>query len=498
MALVFVFRSQLLFLPGPHPSHVGDKPRMRTETHENNLINTEIVFANWREAGLATMTDEIIIAARQNYQTESYVGLQNADRCQHVYIIGKTGMGKTTMVKNMVIQHILAGDGVAVIDPHGDFSSGLLDYIPPHRTDDLIYFNPADMEFPIGLNVLAKAHRDNHLVASGIKSACKSIWKEFWGPRMDYIFLNALLTLLECDNATLIDVLKLLNNDSYRESIVSRLRDPILRDFWHEDFGMMDRRQRREAIGPIENKIGQFVSSPLMRNIVGQVASKLDFQTIIDGQQERDSKIGQETRRKFIFIANLSKGQLGDDKSNLLGALLIAQFKLAAMQRATMPEEDRQNFFLFVDEFQNFCTDSFESILSESRKYKLSLTLSHQYIEQLPKEIRAAVFGNVGTLVSFCIGHTDAEAMEKEFGKEFITTAFTDLSRYDILIKPLTGGANVTPFRATTLPPIGRNYGRRENLIRCSREKYALKRHVVEDKMERRMRGRSWRRGLRF
>ncbi|MEX0287777.1 MAG: type IV secretory system conjugative DNA transfer family protein [Flavobacteriaceae bacterium] len=426
------------------------------------------------------MNKETIIGKNALSPDIDLVALQYADRRNHVHIIGKTGVGKTTLVRNMLIQHIAAGDGVGIIDPHGDLAESLLDYIPKHRTDDLIYFNPADTEHPVGLNVLSVKHTDKHLVASGIRSALKSIWSEFWGPRMDYIFLNALLTLLEVGDSTLMDVPRILNDDEYRSKILKKLRDPVLWNFWINDFETMDRRQRKEAISPIENKIGQFISSEPMRNIVGQATSKLDFAKIINGQPENNPNEEHSYRRRFIFIANLSKGQLGDDKTNLLGALLITQFKLAAMQRATIPEEKRNDFFLFVDEFQNFCTDSFEEILSEARKYRLNLTLSHQYIDQLTPKIRSAVFGNIGTLISFRIGHTDAEIMEREFGKQYIASQFSDLNRYDMIMRPLIKGADGSAFRVTSLPPINTHYGHRENMIRCSREKYARNRIAVE------------------
>ena len=487
----FGFRSQLLFPFGSSQNHAEGKDPDAHRGSRDQSNEQGIAFARRREAGLATMSDEVLIGNADRYNSVNInnvpVFLMTADRRQHVHVIGKTGTGKTTLVKNMIVQHILAGDGVAFIDPHGDAAADLLNFIPPARTDDLIYFNPADMEFPIALNVLAKTDQQSHLIASDIRSAFRAIWKEFWGPRMDYILLNSLLSLLEVPETTLMDVLKILTNDRYRNWVVKQLRDPLLKEFWRDDFEMMDRRQRKEAIGPVENKIGQFVSSPLIRNIVGQAKRKIDFRRIIDGQLEFDPEIGIEKRRKFIFIANLSKGQLGDDKSNLLGALLISQFQLAAMQRATIEEDDRQDFYLFADEFQNFCTDKFETILSESRKFRLNLVLSHQYLEQLPQEMRAAVFGNVGTLISFRIGHADAEIMEREFGRTFAASDFTDLNRFEILIKPLSDGTTLTPFRAMTITPMGTRYCRRENLIRCSRMKYAAERRVVESKMEARL-----------
>lgn len=477
-----MFQIQPLFPSSPSQTS-GVTTWTRAKARDGDPTQTDdrrVLEGGW----ICIMSNETIIGKSTSQPGVNLVALGHADRRNHVHIIGKTGVGKTTLVRNMIIQHIEAGDGVGIIDPHGDLAESLLDYIPPHRTDDLIYFNPSDTEHPVGLNVLSGSHRDNHLVASGIRSALKSIWGEFWGPRMDYIFLNALLTLLEIGNATLMDVPRILNDDNYRNHTLTKLRDPVLWNFWMNDYAMMDRRQRKEAIGPIENKIGQFISSEPMRNIVGQVSSKLDFSKIINGQPEYDPDLERSFHRRYIFIANLSKGKLGDDKTNLLGALLITQFKLAAMQRATIHENDRQDFFLFVDEFQNFCTDSFEEILSEARKYRLNLVLSHQYMDQLTAKVRASIFGNIGTMISFRIGHTDAEIMEREFGKQYIASQFADLNRYDMIMRPLVNGADGPAFRVSALPPLGNRYNRGTNMIRCSREKYARSRIAVEQHIE--------------
>lgn len=417
------------------------------------------------------MNDELFIGTRIVYGAESPVGLKTADRRQHVHVLGKTGSGKTTLLRNLLVQHIEAGHGVALIDPHGDLATSLLDCIPPHRTDDLVYFNPADFEFPVGLNVLAKTHPDHHLIASGVVGAFKSIWRESWGPRLEYILHNALLSLIECENTTLLGVTKLLANDRYRAWVVNQIQDPMLKAFWQDEYEQYDPRFRREAIAPIQNKIGQFVTSGPMRNILGQVKNRVDFSDVMDSGK--------------IFIANLSKGHLGEDKTNLLGALLVSQFQLAAMRRVRIPENERRDFFLFVDEFQNFCTDSFATILSEARKFRLNLTLSHQYTDQLPLPIRQAVFGNVGTIISFRIGHTDADVLAKEFGKDFVPTQFADLAPFEMLVKPLVDGDNLAPLRARSLPPQGKRYGRGENLRRCSQEKYAAPRAEVETKINR-------------
>ena len=416
------------------------------------------------------------IGLRQVWGGEEPFGLSPADRAQHTYVIGKTGTGKTTLLRNLIVQAIEAGEGVGVIDPHGDLASELLDHIPRWRTDDLVYFNPADHEHPIGFNLLVGATREHsHLIASGVVGAMKSIWRDSWGPRLEYLLYAAVAALCECENVSLLGVQRMLVDARYRRWVVKQVKDPIVRAFWEREFAGYDKRFLAEVIAPVQNKVGQLFMAPPVRNILGQVRSKIDFRFMMDDQR--------------IFIANLSKGRLGEDKANLLGALLVTQFQLAAMSRSDMAEKDRADFHLFIDEFYNFSTDSFASILSEARKYRLCLTLSHQYTAQIPLQLREAVFGNVGTLISFRVGESDGALLAREFGHDFKARQFSDLANYQIFVKLLEAGVHAEPFLATTLPPFGRKYGRRENLIRRSREKYGTKRSVVEDKVERWMRG---------
>lgn len=301
------------------------------------------------------------------------------------------------------MQHLVAGHGVGLIDLHGDLAEELLDCIPPHRADDLVYFHPGDLDFPIGLNLIANvAPDDRHLVASGIVGAFKSIWRDSWGPRLEYILYNAVAALLDCPNTSLLGINRMLTDADYRRRIVAKVRDPFVRAFWADEFENYDARFQREAIAPIQNKLGQFMLNPVVRNILGQVRAKVSLPFMMN------------TGR--IFIANLSKGRLGADKANLLGSLLTTQFQLGAMARVNQPEAERRDFYLFIDEFHNFTTDAFAAILSEARKYRLCLALSHQYIEQVPPTVRGAVFGNVGSLVSFRIGHSDAEVLQRESG----------------------------------------------------------------------------------
>ncbi len=422
-------------------------------------------------AGFGVMSEPTIyIGHRHGWGTEVPFGIQPADARHHCYVIGKTGSGKTTLLRNLILQHILHGHGVGVIDPHGDLAEDLLHHIPPGRANDLVYFNPGDLEYPIGLNLLANVPPDDRpLVASGIVSAFKSIWRESWGPRMEYILYNAIAALLDCPNTSLLGANRMFTDPGYRRWVVKQVRDPFLRDFWAKEFESYDPSFMREAIAPIQNKLGQFLQSSVVRNILGQVKSKVSIPFVMD-----DSR---------LFIGNLSKGKLGHDKANLLGSLLVTQFQLAAMARAGQPEEERRDFFLFIDEFHNFTTDSFASILAEARKYRLNLTISHQYIDQLPLPVRQAVFGNVGTLIAFRVGHTDAEVHCSEFGAEFPVANFTGLSRYETLVRLHRDGEVQQPFRARTLRQINTDAGRPVKLAARSRERFATSRPKVEEKL---------------
>jgi len=414
----------------------------------------------------------ILIGLREGWKEPQTFGLSSADHRFHLYIIGKTGSGKTTLLRNLLVQHIALGHGVGLIDPHGDLAEDILDSIPPTRSNHLVYFNPSDLEYPIAFNLLASVPKDDrHLVASGIVSACKSVWKDSWGPRLEYILYNAIAALLDCPNTSLLGVNRLLTDDRYRAWIVRQIKDPFIRDYWENEYEGYDERFRREAIAPIQNKLGQFLLNPVIRNILGLVKRKVDVPFTMNTER--------------LFIANLAKGKLGHDKANLLGSLLVAQFQHAAMARATIPEDERKDFYLFIDEFQNFATEAFASILSEARKYRLSLVLSHQLIDQLSPQIRQAVLGNVGTLICFRIGYDDAEIMEKAFGKEILARQLVDLGRYEIAIQLSENGESRYPFHGTTLPPLESAIGRKQRLIAHSRERFGTPREVVEDKLTR-------------
>jgi energy-coupling factor transporter ATP-binding protein EcfA2 len=399
-------------------------------------------------------------------------GISAPDQRQHIYVIGKTGSGKTTLLRNLILQHLAAGDGVGLIDPHGDLSEDLLNHFPSSRADDLVYFNPTDVDHPIGFNPLADVPKDDrHLVASGIVGALKGIWRDSWGPRLEYLLYNAVAALLDCPNTSLLGVNRMFVDARYREWVLSHTIDPFVRIFWKEEYEKYDPRFQREAIAPIQNKLGQFLTSSVIRNILGQVRCRFSIPFMMNDQR--------------VFIANLAKGKLSADKANLLGSLLATQFQLAAMSRSDQPEAERRDFFLFIDEFQNFTTDAFASILSEARKYRLCLTLSHQYVEQVPVAIQQAVFGNVATLIAFRVGHADADVLAKEFGQEFIAEQFVDLNQYEVFVRSMQSGKTAAPFRGKTLPPIENLVGRKNKLIARSRERFGATRPSVEAKLNR-------------
>ncbi len=400
-------------------------------------------------------------------------GIKLDDRRKHMYLIGKTGMGKTNMMANMAIQDMRNGHGIAFVDPHGETAEGLLDFIPSNRVNDVVYFNPADLDFPIAFNVMEKIDMEHrHLVASGLMGVFKKIWPDVWSARMEYILNNAILALLEYPGSTLLGINRMLADPAYRQKVVEKITDPMSKAFWVQEYARYTQRYEVEATAAIQNKVGQFVSAPLIRNIIGQVSSKIDMREIMDN--------------KKILIVNLSKGRIGEDNSMLLGALLITKLQLAAMSRVDVPEEQRQDFFLYVDEFQNFATESFATILSEARKYRLDLILGHQYITQMTEEVRDAVFGNVGTLVVFRIGAEDAEFLEKEFDPEFLANDLVNSTKYNIYLKLMIDGLAGRAFSAQTLPPILRTEeSNRDKIIKVSRERYATPKQVIEDKISR-------------
>src|SRR4051812_89634 len=354
--------------------------------------------------------DDLTILGEVRYGAVSAAdrfGIRRADRRAHFYAQGKTQTGKSTLLEQMIVQDIQNGEGVALLDPHGDIAERILATIPSWRADDLCYFNAADLSYPIGLNILNGHDPERwHLVISGVVSAFAAIWglsfKET--PQLLYILRNAIATLLYVPDATLLHVKRLLVDDVYRMLVVDHLPDRTLRAYWKSEFAARGKAETAKSIAPVLNKVGEWDTTPFMRNIIGQAHNKFDPRFAMDHRR--------------IFIANLSKGKIGEENANLLGSLLVARFLFAATARADMLEGERADFYLYADEFQNFATSSFASILSEARKYRLCLSLFHQYEEQLSAAMRAAVFGNVGSAIAFRVGPDDAAHLTKVFDKE--------------------------------------------------------------------------------
>lgn len=408
-----------------------------------------------------------------NYRNQKRrFGIKQDDRRRHMYLIGKTGMGKSTTMENMIIQDIRAGRGVGLVDPHGELVEKILDYIPSHRINDVVYLNPADMDYPIAFNILENVDPNyKHLVASGLMGVFTKIWENLWSARMEYILNNCILALLDSPGNTLLGINRLLVDKTYRKKIVEKVKDPVVKSFWVDEYSNYNERFRTEAIAPIQNKVGQFLSSSIIRNIVGQPKSTIHMREIMDN--------------KKILLLNLSKGRIGEDNSRLLGAMIIVKLQLAAMSRIDVLEPEREDFYLYVDEFQNFATSSFAEILSEARKFRLNLILAHQYIEQLDDNVKASIFGNIGTLIVFRVGSVDALDLVKEFEPYFTGTDLVNLSKYDIYLRLMIDGVASRPFSASTLPPVPDEWktNSSERVIKVSRERYSKSRDSVEEKI---------------
>src|SRR3989344_326200 len=419
---------------------------------------------------------DIVYLGKTNFRgREKTFGIKTNDRFQHMYVIGQTGTGKTTLLKNIVLQDIKAGRGIAVIDPHGEFVDEVMSAIPPHRLDDVIYFDPVDTDYPLGFNILeTKEPEYKHLISSGLMSVFTKIWANVWSARMEYILSNTVLAVIDTPGATLLSIPRMLVDKSYRQVVINNCQDPVVRSYWINEYEQYEPKFRTEAIAPIQNKVGQFLSTHIIRNIVGQPKSSLDI-----------SKIMNEGK---ILLVNVSKGKVGEDNSALLGAMLITKIQLAAMERVRVKMEERRDFILFIDEFQNFVTDSFASILSEARKYRLGMVISHQYIGQLVTEqtqerLKDAVFGNVGTTITFRVSAQDAEFLEKHYAPYLLADDLIGLPNHHVYMKMMIDGLSSRPFSATTLPPIKIETTHEQKLaiINNSRRNYGRPRAEVED-----------------
>jgi len=420
---------------------------------------------------------DVIYFARTDYRNKNQLfGMKRKDRRQHTYVVGKTGTGKSALLNNMIVQDIANGEGVCVVDPHGELVEGIVKKIPEERIDDVIYFNPADDDFHVGFNVLELPDpKYKHLVASGLMGIFTKIWSNVWSARMEYIMNNCVLALLDTPGSTLLGIPRMLTDKEYRQKIISNLKDPVVKAFWVHEFEGWRDQYRNEAIAPIQNKVGQFLSTSLVRNIVGQSKSTIDIFDLMNSGK--------------ILLVNVAKGRVGEDNSALLGAMLITKIQLSAMERVRVPEDERVDFYLYVDEFQNFATDSFAGILSEARKYRLNLILAHQYIGQLitdtSTKVRDAIFGNVGTMITFRVGAADAEFLEKEFEPEFVIQDIVNLPNYCTYLRLMVDGVTSRPFSAMTLSPFSVKTSAviEEKIIESSRKRYSRPKRMVEEEI---------------
>lgn len=423
-----------------------------------------------------TSGDTTIIGKTNFRNVETNFGIKMRDRALHIYTIGKTGTGKSTLLSNLIIDDIVKGRGVAVVDPHGDLINDVMEYIPQERVNDVVYFCPADRDYPIGFNLLESVDPEyKNIVASGIVGIFKKIFGESWGPRLEYILRNVVLGLLDYPSATMLSIIKVLTDTQFRRQVISKIEDPIIKDFFLNEYERYDQKFRTEAVAPIQNKVGQFLSSTIIRNIVGQEKSTIDIRKIMDEQK--------------ILLIDLSMGKIGEDNSALLGSMLITKIQMAAMSRADMPKHLRVPFYLYVDEFQNFATDSFAVILSEARKYGLSLMMANQYIAQMPENVANAVFGNVGSIIAFRVGAQDAESLQREFMPVFEAPDLINQNNYNIYIKMAIDGVTSAPFSSQTLMPLVQKSMLNESIIESSRIKYSMARADIEQQIKEKTEG---------
>ena len=421
--------------------------------------------------GLVDAKDLTVLGITDFRNSEKEFGIKIDDRKRHIYVIGKSGTGKSTLLENMAVDDVLEGRGVIVVDPHGEFADKIIDSVPEERIKDVIVLDPSDREFPIAFNLLESVREDyKAMVASGFVGIFKKIFGNSWGPRLEYILRNTVLALLDTEGSTMLGIPKMLTDANFRAGIVKNIKDSVVGDFWTTEFVAMDNKQRTEAVAPILNKVGQFLSTSTIRNIVGQAKSTIDIRQIMDEGK--------------ILVVNLSKGKIGEDNMALLGAMMITKVQLAAMSRANVSSGERKDCFMYVDEFQNFATDSFATILSEARKYGLGLTIAHQYIAQMEDTVKDAVFGNVGTIISFRIGGADAKVIAEELEPVFNNNDLINLQMARVYIKLLINGISMPAFSARTLPPLKIERSYRDQVIAYSREHYTRPRIEVEEAID--------------
>lgn len=416
----------------------------------------ELPIANFLEK------KDISVFGITNFRSQKFpFGVRTIDRNRHVYIIGKTGMGKSKLIELLVLSNIHNGSGLCVIDPHGDLANDILKLVPKERLNDVIYFNPADSEYAIGFNPLeCHSPEAKHQVVSGFISIFKKLFSSNWTNRLEHMLRFTVLALLETNDATVIDIVKLLTDIKFRQGVVKCIKDPVVKNFWTHEFASWNEKFDNEAIIPLINQVGQFISNEYIRNVVSQRKSAIDFYSAMNENK--------------IIIINIAKGKLGEENSSLLGSMIITKIQEATMARVNIPEGERKEFYLYVDEFQNFATESFNQILSEARKFNLSLTVAHQYIDQLSDSIRKTIFGNVGSIISFRVGPEDTKYLDKEFSPDITGDDLLNLDVRSMYVKISIDGRTSKPFSAVTIDVPGAKEDNVEEIIRLNRSKYYI------------------------
>jgi hypothetical protein len=453
----------------------------------NKTVETAHIY--WLNAKRAPAPSQIpttgLYLGKSRYRgIERPIYISDEDRRRHIYIIGKTGTGKSQLLEEMIVQDIHAGKGVAVVDPHGDLIDGVLSRIPPERAEDVIYFDPSDSERPMGLNMLeARTEEQKHYVVTSIVGLMYKLYDPMKtgiiGPRFEHAIRNAMLTVMVEPGNTFVEVVRVLTDSSFVQELLPKLQDPIIRRYWTDQIAQTADFHKSEVLDYIVSKFGRFVTNKLMRNIIGQSESSFDFRTVMDEGK--------------ILLVNLAKGKIGEENSNFLGLILVPRILISAMSRQEMPEEKRKDFYLYVDEFQNFATPDFAQILSEARKYRLNLIVANQFIGQMEEEVKNAVFGNVGTLIGFRVGVTDANYLQHEYQPTFNEADLINIDKYNAYVKTNVHNEPVKPFSMDLTKDITKvNASRNEKvaaaIIQLSRLKYGRSRELVEAEIVQRAR----------
>lgn len=418
-------------------------------------------------------SSDVTVFGETTYRNENRrFGIKRIDRRRHLYVVGKTGSGKSRFLELLIISDILAGHGCCLLDPHGDLAEEILKFIPQERIKDVVYINPADKDFPIGFNPLEPT--DDYQIKQQLSTFFISIFKKLfeasWNPRMEHLIRYITLALLDTPDSSVLGIPRILSDTPFRQRVIMQIKDPVVKAFWTNEFSASNEQLSRDAIVPIMNKVSQFVANPVVRNMVGQKQNNLDFRKFMDQGK--------------IVIINNSKGKLGDENSGLLGSMLITKIQQAALSRADIAEDQRRDFYFYIDEFQNFATDAFSSILSEARKYHLDLTIAHQYMAQLPDEVKATAFGNVGTIISFAVGGDDAKYLANEFAPTFTSDDLINLNNREMYIKMSIDGKLTPPFSAKTITTPRPQFDFSEQILSHSRLTYGKNRVSVENEIK--------------